>query len=401
MAFTRAQAESDLAGMLHGSDLSDIVNLDALHFRAGRTVLSRIDPAETRRIAPLANLIHDDVYNYTAPSDLKGNKIIDIRPQVSRTTADNPTQLRSQRFDLRKALRDKTVQVKHDDATKSIRISWDVSPAPVTLHAMNSFDGNGTWSAVASASDVGTDNQSYVSGSGSVKFTHNASGDGIQITDMSSVDITDHENVAEDFFWIDVQNGSNLTSVTPIIGNDLSTNFLTGVAQTAQADGTSFQNGWNRIKFSLADATESGTVDFSEIDSIKVTLASSEALGVVRVDNFISTIGKNFDIEYYSKFIFRTSGGTFKEDTNSTDDIINLDTDSYNIYLYELAILGAQQTQGQDMTQDINFFTEQLHDPTIGLYAYYKKQWPSEAMKPIATYYRVTSPNRSDKRDTL
>lgn len=394
MTYIRSQADSDLAAMMHGTDLGDIVNQDGLWYRAARSVLARIDPAETRRITPISNVIHDNVYNYTAPSDLKGNKIIDIRPQVSRTVADNPTQLRSQRFDLRKALRDRTVQVKHDDATKSIRISWNVSPSPTTLHAMNSLSGNGTWAAVGSATDIAVDSQFYVSGSGSIKFTHNITGDGIQITGMASVDLSNHDEVSELFVWAYFLDGSNVTSATFVWGNDLTTNFWTSAETTTQADGTSFQIGWNLFKFMWNAATESGTVDPETIDSLKFTVAGSSVTSPIRVDNIISSIGKPFDIEYYSKFLFRSSSGTFQETTTASDDIINLDTDSYNILVYETAILAAQQVQGQDMTADINFFREQLHDSRIGLYAKYVKQWPSEAMNPVAQYYSVRSPNR-------
>jgi len=392
MAYSIAQLKDDLIGIGHGTNLNKIQNLNGLFNRTAKKVLAEIDPSETIRIANLTNAIHDDIYDYTLPSDVKGTKVIDIRPQVNRTIADNVSQFTSEEFDLRKSTMDDIIQTKYRDGTKSIRISKNISPAPVTLHSMDSLTGNGTVAVVGSATGLATNSQYYVSGNKSIEFNIVSTGDGIQITGMSSVNLTDHDEVSEHFVRFYMDDVSNLTSATLIWGNDLTSNYWTGTAQTAQADGTAFRNGWNTIKVKWSDATESGTVDPTAIDSLKITFASG-AINNVRVDLWTSSIGEIYEIEYYSKFLFSNSSGTFQETTSADDDTINLDTDSYNIFLYECAYLMAQQMQGEDSGFDVRFFRDELYGDGSankkGLYKLYKKSNPSRAIKIKSTYYRI------------
>ena len=75
---TIADAKNDLEGIIHSSNLTKVVNINSLFQRAARNLLSKIDSSGTKRIAQITDAIHDEIYDYTAPTDLKGNKIIDI-----------------------------------------------------------------------------------------------------------------------------------------------------------------------------------------------------------------------------------------------------------------------------------------------------------------------------------
>jgi hypothetical protein len=99
-----------------------------------------------------------------------------------------------------------------------------------------------------------------------------------------------------------------------------------------------------------------------------------------------NSLGFLFDIEYYSKYLFRTSTGTWKETTDSDSDIINLDTESYNIFLYQAAFLAVQQALGQDAGYDTNVFLDKYNQAIIR----YKKMYKSEVQKPQIPYYTRT-----------
>jgi hypothetical protein len=68
---------------LHGTTLSQVENISGVFNRAARQLLLDIDPQETKRIEQLASPIFYQVYDYAPPADLKGQKIIDIFPQVN------------------------------------------------------------------------------------------------------------------------------------------------------------------------------------------------------------------------------------------------------------------------------------------------------------------------------
>lgn len=398
MALTVGNTKDFLTRRLHGTNINDVTDVNGLLFDAARKVLAEVDPAETRRVTNLSNAIHDDVFNYTLPNDLKGRKVIDIRPQANRTVGDNFSQRLSEAFDLQKNIEDNTFSIRHSDGTKSIRISKNISPAPVTLNEFDSLTANGTVAIVGTAAGLAVNNQFFISGSGSVEFDSAASADGVQVTAMTSVDLTKHDEVSTMFLRFYADDVSNITSATLIWGNDLSTAFWTGVAQTAQFDGTAFRNGWNTISVPWSTATETGTVDPAAIDSLKVTFATSGTVDNLRVDFWTSSIGEIFEIEYYSKFLFRNSGGTWIESPTADSDIINLDTESYNLFLYEAAILAAQQVAGEDMASDVGLWTNELYGGggKLGLYRKYKKDNINESILPQGRYYNL--PSKGDER---
>lgn len=391
---TISQLKNHLEAMLHGGSVNKVKNFYELCWRAAGNLLLQIDPAETRRITNLTNAIHDDYYNYSLPSDVKGNKIIDIRPQVSRQTSEQFRQKFGEEFDLRKAVEDDIFATKHDDGSKSIRISKDISPGPTTVNSCNSLTTNGTWAADGTyASNLTLDTLYYVSGSASLNFDLASDGSTgyIENTTMTAVDLTDHDEVGWFFAHVYFPDASIITNVILDWGNDLTTNYWSRTA-TTQYDGTSFRDGWNVIGFNWHGATETGTVAPATIDSLKVTITyDGTAETDIRVDNITCSVGEIMEIEYYSKYLFRDSDGTWLELPSDDTDIINLDTDSNDIFIYECLMEIAQQTQGEDMRADFEFARWKLYGDAknMGLYHLYKTQWPPEAIKASDIYYRL------------
>ena len=385
---TITQVKENLIGMSHSGTLNKVRNIEAALERAANTMLAKIDPVETERIVPLAEVIHDDLYNYPLPSDYK--KPIDLYPQDNRSNLDVARRTSADRFDFGKAIKNKQITIEGNEGEKFMRVNWKSSPAK-TLNAMNSLTDNGTWSGVATATGLKAQAVYKISGNASIEFDIVASGDGIQNTTMTSVDLTDEDELADVIFPIYIGDSTKVTSVTAVWGNDLATNYWTSVAQTTQADGTSFRNGWNWVKMPWSTATETGTVAPATIDSFKVTLVTTGALSDVRVDNIIFSLGRPFDFKYYSKYIIKNSAGTLITRTASDDDTVILGSDSINIYLFESLKAIAQQIEGEDSSFDINFANRELYgDPNAlsregreGLYARYKAEHPTEAKKAV------------------
>jgi|TARA_Y100000310_G_scaffold242771_1_gene246988 hypothetical protein len=388
---TITQIKENLSAQLHGGTLNKVRNIEALFERVSNKVLAHIDPLETMRIAPLTNVIHDDVYNYSLPSDFKA--LIDLMPQARRESHDSANRGYVESFDLQKELTNKKISIEGSEGSKIIRINWR-SRQGVTLHSVNNIDNNGTWDAVGTATNIVQDEIYYQSGNGSVRFDIATSGDGINNDDMSAVDMTDEDEIGEIFFWMYFPAVTSLTSITAIWGNDLTTNYWTGVAQTTQADGTAFKVGWNLIKVPWSTATETGTVAPATIDSFRVICATTGAIADVRLDNIVFSVGRAFDLKYYSKFLIQNTSGTYITRTTSDDDVVVLDNDGINIFLLESLIAAAQQVEGADSTFDIGYAIKELHgDPSasdnsakLGLYGKYRGEHPNQAKKAIAYY---------------
>ena len=383
--------KNHLTAMLHGGSLSKVRSWDEACERAANIVLANLDPIETERTTPLARVIHDDLNNYPLPSDYK--KIIDLYPQDDRTYLDSAGRVYIERFALRVPIKNKELTIEGSEGSKFLRVNWKSEP-PVTFHAMNSLTTGGTITAVGSATGLRLQKLYKLSGSGSIEFDVVATGDGIQSVNTTTLDLEDWDELPDIIFPVYIGDKTNLTSITFIFGNDLTANYWTCVAQTVQADGTAFQNGWNWIRCPWSTATETGTVDPATIDSWKITIQATGAISNVRVDNITFSLGRVFDIKYYSKYLFKNTAGTYLARPTSDDDTVIGDGDLNNIFLYELMKICAHQIEGEDSTFDINFANQNLYgnlsspDPIMrmGLYSKYKNEYPSQSKKAVSSW---------------
>ena len=179
------ELENHLIGLSHGGTLNKVRNRYYLYKRVANTLLSKIKPLESIRVSPL--IVSTDNFDYSLPSDFDG--LIGIYPQGSRNWDEEGEINTVEDFDRLKKIDDKKFSIEGLNGVKKIRIDWDTRPAKV-LHAMESYDGNGTWIASGTTTNILTDTIYKAAGGGAVRFDVGASGDGISNTSMASVDLT-------------------------------------------------------------------------------------------------------------------------------------------------------------------------------------------------------------------
>jgi len=389
MSQTIIELEENLTGLAHGGSLKRVRNRNALYERVANTLLSKLDPVETIRLQELSSAVHDDLQNYPLPADYK--KIIDIAPVQDRQSSDRASRVLSEPFSAELGLSNKRIAIEALEGVKFLRLDWKDSSAK-TLHTMDSLTSNGTISTVGSATGLKANTLYKLSGTASIEFDLVATGDGIQNTTLTSVDLSTEDELGG--FIVPVYFGSisNLTSLTFIFGNDLTTQYWTSVAQTTQADGTAFRVGWNFLLFPWSTATETGTVTPSTIDSFKLTVAATGAINNIRVDNILVSLGRIFDLKYYSQYLFKNSGGTWISKPTSDSDSLVLTGTSLQIFTLESLKAIAQQMEGKDSVFDINYANSELPS----LYQLYRAEHPSEAKRPVGKYWS-TRPFRRNK----
>ena len=384
--------KSNVSRKIHGTSLNKVEGINDLIAEAGGNVIARLDPAETIREVQITNGLFDDIFDYTAPADLKGKKVIDIRRQVNRQLSDRFSQSLTEEFDLNKLIIDNRFQVRNNNGTKSLRINKQLT-SPLILHTMDDLTSNGTWAATSDAINLTRDTVQKIKGSASLNFDLDGltTSGFIENSTMTQTDLTTHDEQSSLFINLFVPDTSAFTSVDLRWGNDTS-NFF-NVTATTTHDGTSVQTGFNIFRFDWNGATETGTVDPALIDYLRVTINYDGVSDTdYRVDQIISALPEIFLLDYYSKFVFTDSTGvTFKETPTTDSDLIVLDTETINIMLYEALYLIAQQLQGEDASFDSEYFKRELHgegDKT-GLYKIYKQSNPSEQIKPRSQYYKT------------
>lgn len=398
MQFTIANLKDDLTGMMHGGSANKIKNFYSLCSRAGRNVLSRIDPLGTRRTAIISNAIHSDIYRYTAPVDLKGKKIIDMRPQMNRGVSDHFSGRSAVEFDMRKSLESGKTKfhVSMDTGDKILWISKAINPEPTKIHDMDSLTADGAWTAGGQASNLTVDTLNYVSGSGALRFDIGTAGTDayLENTTLGGIDLSSSEDEGEIFARVYIPDTTNLSQMYFRMGDDLTTNYW-DMTTNSPHDRTTWRVGWQIVRFSWSGATQTGTPASSSINALKIGFTFSGALTTAiagfRVDRISCSKGKIYELDYYSEYLFKTSAGVWQASTTSDDDIVNLDGDAYQIYVTEVGILAAHQMQGEDSSFDITFLQNELYGNAdrLGLYKEYAKKYPSEAIKEQDTYYRI------------
>ena len=392
--YTIGEVQSNLIGLSHSGTLNKVRNINQLYERAANNMLSRIKILETIRTEPLADAIHNKLYSYAVPNDF--NSLIGIFPSSERQISDDISRVYAEYFDRRKSIDDKKVSIEGAGNQKIFRINWKMQE-PKIVSNMDSYDGNGTWTAVGSASGIATDTTYKYSGGGSVKVDVAVTGDGIKNTTLTALDLTTEDEVADFIVPIYIKDSAslaNLTSVNLRFGNDLTANYWQGVTQTAQFDNTPFKVGWNLVKVPWNTATETGTVDTATIDSVQITFTVTGAISDIRVDNILCSIGNIFDVKYYSKYLFKTAAGVLIAQPTVDTDYVICDADSINIFLYECLDEIAHQVEGEDSSFDLLQVSKKLWgdpraiDPLgrIGLYARYRAEHPVQNKKAITSY---------------
>lgn len=379
MAKTISNLKDDIAAAIHGTSIDKIQNIDGLIYRAAGDLLLEVDPIETKRTQQITNALYDQVYDYVIPTDLKGKKVIDIKPQINRNAADSLVQRYSKEFDQYKS--DNTFSIKSNSGVKTIRISKSVT-GNITVNSVDSLTANGTWAASGVGTNLTLDTVYNITGDASLNIDASSAGNVIlENSTMTQVDLSDHDEQSGLFVWAYMPDTSLVTNVTLRWGNDSSNYWSRTVTQSH--DATAFQTGWNLLRFDWNGATETGTVVPTIIDYLRVTIAVTGADTDYRIDNIMSILPVLYEIEYYSKYLFRNVSGTWIETISADTDYINLDTESYQLLFNRVMILLAPQLQGSDASLDLQFYSNSYKEGVKR----YTEQYKSEWQKPSSIYY--------------
>ena len=385
---TIASFKSDLIRKLHGTTLSKVESVNDVIAEAGRNTITRLDPQETIRVATIENALFDDVYSYTTPSDLKGDKVIDIRPQVNRVKSQNYTKVLIEEFSRNKNLRDMNIMYKN--GTKFLRINEDVKPDKKVISEVNSTSG---WSVGDSGSNLTLDSLNYITGSKSLNFDVGTGSTTayIENSTLDAVDFSTEDSQTSLFVWVFLPDASKVTNLIARLGSSGS-NYVSQTVTTTH-DSQAFFDGWNLVRFDYDGATETGTVDWSAITYFRLTITHDQTGDTdFRIDSITAGIGELFEIVYYSDSIFKGTDGSYKAVPTLDTDVIQLENDAYNIMLYECAYLLTQELQGENGRFDESYFRRTLDGDgsVIGLYRRYHMSYPSQNKKARSTYYNLS-----------
>jgi len=391
MSYSIQDCKNDLTGILHQTQLNQITNIDGVIDRAARKLLLDVDPQETKRTLEFVNPIFNSVNQYPIADDVKGNKIIDIFPQVQRLPRDVWSQAYNQAFNVAKQnifTLQNMFTMNFNTGLKTILINAPFLNNPVIIDQIEAIQQNGTWATGGTATGLVVNNSNFVQGAGSLQFNTTVGAAYLENSTLTPIDLSEVVNQASFFTNVYVPTGTSLTSVNLRIGSS-STDYYTATVTLNQA-GNAFVNGWNLCQFVWSSMTTTGSPNSAALDYARITLNVTGTLTGCLINGLDSILGTILSYEYYSKYLFRdATTGAFQEKVTDDSNLINLDTESYNLLFNLVAYYALQQQQGIDSGYDATYFKNEYEDALKK----YRGMYLSEVQKPQTTYY--AQPNKS------
>jgi hypothetical protein len=384
--YTRSQLKSDINRGIQGK-IGMLISVEDTVNESVRNLFLKHDLRSAKRRATLTPDLYNGIFEYNCPSDLKGNKIIDIPAQAKRqdgefflTTAEE--------FRRHNGKVSGEIAIDDYNVQRLLLINSAVDSKTVVVAELDglSSGASANWAVFGDGESLAADDADYVRGGGSLKFNISSAGGttaGISNANVNSLDISDYLGGTSAFFvFARITSTTNLTSYTLRFGSSASVYHAKTV--TAQADGTAFVTGWNLLRFDIESLSDSGTPDDTAITYFAIFMNKSAAKvseSDYKFDFLVLKKGVVHNVHYYTKYGWQNSSGTYIENSTNDADFLVADTDEYNLIVAEGRVLAAQET---DLPQTK---IDDLKKDRDAILSKYIIDYPSEAKIMSTGYY--------------
>lgn len=390
---TVGDLKESVSGILSGTNLSNVTNLNGALERAVRVMSQKIAIPEATGRASYS--IYDGVYDYAAPATIFGGALLDFRPQgVSRMPWDEVYRQPIELFDQTKAIlpNGAAVTFEYNKGVPIMRVAETRARSMILVDAMNLTTG---WVAAGSASGLTEDDTVYYQSPASLRFLLTGASTGTLTKTLTTpLDLSDYEDVGVAFLAIRIPDGAtstNLTSVSVKLGS--SATAYNSVTNTTGFVGAWTSGEWLLVALDFSGASEVGAPDWSAIDYIQVSIVHAATLTNFRVGYLFISLPSPYDLIYKTAAIFNQSG-TLSQTISTDSDSIILNDSAYAIYEYEAAYAIAFQNGGTLSGGILSTIASILNGArakngavlNLGLYDLYRAANPSEELKTVGSY---------------
>ena len=376
--------------LVAGSDTNterDLINSSV------RVVMSDVDLRGTIVESNLSPSLSDSQWDYVLPSGVKGDGIIDLRPQTdSRGQFEDYDLVSPNEFDRRKRVERNLATIVNDGLTRRLRVSSNIGNISTTLSTMEdtnwgTFDSDGV-----NDSDVKVDNDDYIEGNGAIRFQTDTTDTtdstvGIQNTALNAIDVSSY--LARGSAMVDAKITTYDTGIHQLslrLGSD-SDNYYQ-VSDSNQNDCSAFQTGWNKVRFDLANRTTTGTPADTAIDYVALFWSRDTTTTALLhlndtdwgFDNLRLFRSKNHIISYYNRNLWQDTALALSENSTHDSHALLVQNDELELVLAKGAELASQNLR--DM-EDVKYFRDEYERLKMD----YKMRNPSQARILLTNYY--------------
>lgn len=388
---TVGQLKDGMSGLLTGVKISNITGLDRAIERAVSIVVQNANIPESMGRYPLT--LYSGVYDYAVPDTIFGGSLIDLRPQGdTRSMEDVVYKKPIDLFDRSKHILPNGYQVTFEyiNGIGRMRVAQVKTQLKTIIDTMGQTTG---WTVGGDASGLTLDKTVFYQMPAALRFNLAASGSSgyLEKTMTSKTDLTDYVGVGVAFLACDLPDKDAVTSFVLRIGND-SSNYYE-VTATQAFLGAFVEDRYDLIAFDLANATETGSVDDTKFDYVRIYVNyNGTAINNIRFGGLWISLPSPHEMLFESAAVFIPSGDTVAKTTITDDnDQIVLQNSAYTILEMESAIQALINTSGGLGSKLYQMLDAQLYgDRTgrvLGLYDKFKADNPSGKIREAGSWY--------------
>jgi len=383
--YTRANLKSRINAGIHGK-IGMLISAEDLMNEVVRQVNTDIHLRSARRKASLSPMLFSDVFDFTAPSDLQADRIIDIPAQAKREGQEffltTPEE-----FDRKKENANGLIALDTFNGTRRLKIALKVDDKTKVISELDSTtSGGGTWSGFGDGSNLTADSDNFLKGSASINWDIDASAGttaGIQNSTLNSFDLDDDYlgGNGAGFVHAYFNNVTNLTNMILQLGSSAAAYHSKTI--TTAHDGTAFVAGWNLLRWDLTSLTPTGSPDNDAIKHAAMYMTKDAAKVSetdYRFDYLVLRKGVIHEVKYYTKYGWQTSAEAYQENSSDDADLIVAETDEFNIIVRKGIEVAAEEVNEYDISAKAGLKYEKMIKE-------YKMANPSEAKIMSTEYY--------------
>lgn len=381
---TVGNLKDSVSGILQGTNLNNVTNLNIAIERSARTLCQQADIPEASGKFNIT--LYDGVIDYLAPTNIFGTAEVDLRPQgISRPSWAYVYKLPVQEFDRNKSIPTNGYDTTFEfyQGTPIIRIQQSAARAKILIDSMAETTG---WTNGGSAGTIYQNQTNFYQSPASLRFNLTGASTGyIEKTLSNSIDLSEYQGIGVVFLAIYTPSGTNLTSVSLRIGS--SPSAYTTVSNTQTNLGSFTSNNWTLVPFDLSTGSDTGTPNYSSISYVRLSVTSAATLTNFGMGYLFTALPSPHQLLYQSNAIFMPSGSNPSTTITDDNDYIILNEAAYLIFEYESAMTIALQNGGTLQSGVVQMIDDKLHNPDKGLYVLYRSDNPSQEIRTTGNWY--------------
>lgn len=323
--------------------------------RATQTVLENINPSTLKRNVPIYGGFLRDNFVYYCPDSVRAPVALETNDKLRRFIFTPSSVFYKQR-------NAQTFTIESLNGYKFLVAYHQATDATTLLDDMDSV------TTVGGTCNPEANELNYLSGTQSVEGTFTDTGNTINRELEDTIDLSEYSRgtiLMPTYF----KNAANIASISFQLFTD-ATNYYT-VSSSVDSIGSSFIDGWNRIRFAMKNLQATLSPSLSTITKWQATITTETGeTEVVIIDNITVHKSAQWYLEFYSDqpFIDGVSGAWKSTVDYNNADYINLSDDECALVHYEVGlILATNNTQRENFASQLkrkynNYFADNPSD---------------------------------------